>query len=145
MNEKEYPTKKGACLTPGRLSVLRSRVEQINAVLKQQEVNASYGVELGGGLLYKLHLGAGIYLSVSEKFNGVNIRRYWIPEGQDTPIPTKNGIYLPMGQWKALVAKIDQLVNAHPELVVSQPCVFSHENQIGFIDCAECSPFGWIS
>src|SRR6266516_7749102 len=29
MGDKEYPTKKGVCLTPGRLSSLRRRIEEI--------------------------------------------------------------------------------------------------------------------
>src|SRR4051812_808463 len=44
---KEYPTKKGACFTPGRLMALHERIESIDEVLRQQEVNASYNVTIG--------------------------------------------------------------------------------------------------
>ena len=40
MGEKEYPTKKGACFTPGRLQILRGKIADIDANLNQQEVNA---------------------------------------------------------------------------------------------------------
>ena len=141
-NGKEYPTKRGVSFTPGRLNVLRSKIGEIDTALNQQEVNASYNVELGDGLLYKTHLGAGVYASVSEKFQGVNIRRNWLPEGQVAIVPTKNGIYLPTDQWKSLKEKIDELLVVHPELIDVKPCI--HENQFDMVECKECMPFGWI-
>ena len=144
INGKEYPSKKGACLTPGRLAVLRENMGQIDTTLNQQEVNASYNIDLGGDLLFKLHLGGGVYVTVSEKFSGVDIRRYWLPEGQINPTPTKNGIFLPTTQWKALKEKIGNLILIHPELNDVRPCADSHENIGGMVECKECVPFGGI-
>ena len=74
MGKREYPTKKGACLTPGRLSVLRRKIGEIDEALRQQEINASYNVTYEGGvaLTYKTHLGDSIYVSVGGKCFGVN-------------------------------------------------------------------------
>jgi len=105
MFDREYPTKKGICLTPGRLKVLQGKIGEIDAVLNQQEVNASYGVSIDGGTLYKAHLGAGIYASIANNFTGVSLRRYWVPDGQLEVVPTKNGIFIPVSQWKWLKVK----------------------------------------
>lgn len=142
---KEYPTKKGASFTPGRLAVLRGKLPAIDAALHQQEVNESYSVTVEAGQLYKAHLGMGIYVSVNEKYPGVSIRRYWRPDGLEKPVPTKNGIYLPTSQWKVLLAKLDELLIAHPELLVAQECSLTHDNQMGILDCNECMPFGWMT
>ena len=146
MGDKEYPTKKGACFTPGRLSVLRGKIDEIDMMLLQQEVNASYNVTVGGEEpLYMAHLGAGIYASISEKYHGVSLRRYWMPEGQQAIIPTKNGIYLPANQWIALKFKLDELMATHPGLIDAVECINTHEgNQMGMIECRECTPFGWL-
>ena len=142
MGEREFPTKKGVCFTPGRLSVLRGKIEEIDEALRQQETNASYGVE-AGPTLYKVHLGAGIYASVSENYNGVSLRRYWVPEGQLSAVPTRNGIYLPASQWRALKVKLEELMNAHPELREAKECVNSHDSHMEMVECRECMPFGW--
>jgi len=144
LNGKLYPTKKGVSFTPGRLSVLRSNIGKIDLALQQQEVNASYSVNVGGVLL-KVHLGAGIYATVSEEFKGVSLRRHWMPEGQNEPVPTKNGIYLPTAQWNSLKIKLDELLATYPDLLIAESCNFTHQNQMGMLDCNECCPFGWFS
>jgi len=143
--EREFPTKKGVCFTPGRLSILRRKIGEIDEALRQQEINASYNVTYDGVTLsYKAHLGGGIYASVNGKYFGVSLRRYWIPEGQQEIIPTKNGIYLPKSQWSALKRKIEDLLIAHPELVDAQGCISSHDGQLEAMECRECMPFGWM-
>ena len=144
MGEREYPTKKGVCFTPGRLRVLRGKIGEIDEALRQQEVNTSYNVSLEGRSLYRTHLGAGIYASISEQFKGVSLRRYWVPEGQQAVVPTKNGIFIPASQWPVLKVKINELLAAHPELSDAVECINSHDNQFGLLDCRECMPFGWI-
>ena len=142
MGEKrEYPTKIGVCFTPGRLKALCRNIEEIDEELRQRNANASYKVDRGE-VVYKAHLGAGIYASVNNKFNGVDLRRYWVPEGQLTAVPTRNGIYLPEYQWRALKIKLNELMCIHPELTVAEECF--HQNQMDMIDCHECMPFGLL-
>src|SRR2546425_418340 len=136
--ERTYPSKKGVALTPVRLRTLMNKMEEIDEQLKQANATAAYKVEQS---TYKTHLGAAIYAAVDKKYHGVDLRRYWVPERQTTVFPTRNGIYLPSSQWASLKEKLNELVVARPELTVVEDCF--HQNQMGFIDCRECSPFGW--
>src|SRR6267154_53892 len=139
LGEKTYPTKKGVCLTTSRLKSLTNKLDEIDEQLKQASSSASYKVEQS---LYKSHLGAGIYASVGSEFKGVDLRRYWVPEEQMLPIPTRNGIFLSLAQWNSLKQKIPKLLAAHSELNSAEECF--HANQMGYIGCKECMPFGWI-
>ena len=138
---REYPTKAGVCFTPARLKAFCRRVEEIDEQLRQRSATASYKVDQGE-VTYKTHIGAGIYASVSSKLNGVDLRRFWVPPGQLTIVPTKNGIYLPTFQWRAQKLKLDELIRIHPELAAAEECF--HQNQMDIIDCRECMPFGLI-
>ena len=51
MGQCEYPTKKGVCFTPGRLKMLRNRIEDIDEYLKEKSKESEP---------YNTHLGAGI-------------------------------------------------------------------------------------
>ena len=82
------PTKRGASFTPGRLRVLLAKTEKIDEQLKLISSSAP-----GKGVQYKTHLGAGIYAAIDDKFNGVNLRHYWAPEGQATIVATRNGVF----------------------------------------------------
>jgi hypothetical protein len=148
VEDKIYPTKKGACFTSSRLRALRERIEFIDAILSQLEVNESYNVTVGGGgddPLFKEHLGGGIYVTIHEKYRGVNLRRYWMPPAQNISIvPTKNGIFIPALQWGKLKVKLDELLAAYPELMDAPICNDTHGgNQMEFFECRECTPFGY--
>jgi len=142
---KEFPTKRGACFTLGRLRALRDRVAVIDSMLQQLEVNASYNVTIGLDPVYKEHLGGGIYAVINEKYRGVDLRRYWMPPAQNILIiPTKNGIYLPATQWAALKSKLDELLIAYPDLMNATVCCNTHDgNQMELYNCRECTPFGY--
>jgi hypothetical protein len=133
-----YPTKKGACFTPIRLKVLVEKFAELDEELKQLNSDEIYKVSKGS---YRSHLGGGIYASVQAPFNGIDIRRYFIPEGMQTEVPTKNGIFIPNSQWAKLKIKLNEVISTNPELSLVETCF--HQNQIGMIECRECSPFGW--
>jgi len=136
---RTYPSKKGAAFTPARLKVLLNKIEEIDEELRQQSATVSYKVEKG---VYKTHLGGGVYATVGGKFHGVDLRRYWVPPKQLREMPTRNGIFLPMSQWRSLKAKLNDLLAEHPEVRISEECF--HQNQMGLLDCRECLPFGWM-
>jgi len=124
---------------------LREKIATIDEMLRQQEINAAYNVTLAEPTLYKAHLGAGIYVSISENYPGVSLRRHWMLKGQQEVIPTKNGIYLPRKQWAALKIKLEELLAAYPELDHVTICANSHDgNQMGVLTCRECAPFSWL-
>ena len=137
MGECEYPTRKGVCFTPARLWMLRTKIDEIDEQLKLQSAPHPQPSPA-----YKVHLGAGVYVSTGNGFNCVDIRRHWIPEGQSTITPTKCGIALSPRQWTSLKEKLTELLTLHPELAAAEPCF--HQNQEGMIDCRECTPFGWL-
>jgi len=132
MGQGEYPTKKGVCFTPGRLKTLRNKLDEINENLKNHSDILT---------AYKAHIGAGIYVSI-DKFNGVDFRRHWIPEGHPCIVPTKRGIYLPAVQWRMFKEKLNELLNQFPSIAAAEECF--HQNQMELIDCRECLPFGWM-
>jgi hypothetical protein len=139
--DRAYPTKTGICFTPARLKALYQRIESIDEELKEQNAIAENKGEKRE-TLYKTHLGAGICVSVNGKFNGVDLRRFWLPPGQISAVPTRRGIYIPASQWQTLKIKINKLMQAHPELANAEIC--HHQNQMELYDCAECVPFGLL-
>ena len=143
---REYATKKGVCLTPGRLRALRRNIEPIDNLLSQLEMGVSYNVPAGRDEpLFKAHLGGAIFMTVSENYYGVNLRRYFQPAAQNiVTLPTKNGIYLTGVQWNAFKVKLDQLYAEYPELDKAIECCMSHGgNQMETFECRECTPFGY--
>jgi len=144
--EREYPTRKGVCLTPGHLRALRERVARIDNILAQLETNTTYIIPVKrGDPLFKEHLGGAIFATVSQNYLGVNLRRYFQPPAQNIQtLPTKNGIYLPLTQWSSLKAKLDELYDVYPELNNAVECHATHGgNQMEYFSCRECSPFGY--
>src|SRR6267154_4798768 len=69
MGDKEYPTKKGVCFTPGRLSVLREKIDLIDAMLM---LNANPILKTGEPT-YREHLGAGIYIEHQHRVDQINL------------------------------------------------------------------------
>src|SRR6267154_793842 len=69
MGDKEYPTKKGVCFTPGRLSVLRGKIDLIDAMLI---LNADPILKTGEPT-YREHLGAGIYIEHQHRVDQINL------------------------------------------------------------------------
>lgn len=130
MGQCEFPTKKGVCLTLNRVKLLRNKIDEIDEHLTVKSAE-----------VYKTHLGAGIYASVGE-YNGVDLRRYWIPEGKTEIVPTKRGIFLPTKQWESFKEKFNAMLTTYPGLGEGQECF--HQNQMELIDCRECLPFGWM-
>ena len=74
----------------------------------------------------------------------VNIRRYFIPPNSTKERPTRSGIALRLDEWETLISTIHDLHGTLPELKDATPCYASedHANQIGYLNCSECNPFG---
>ena len=100
MEEQKLLPMGGLCFTPGRLRALRNKIPEIDELLWRQNlsrVSRMYKVEQED-VVYRAHLGAGVYVSVDRKFNGVDLRRHWVPERQEAVVPTKEGIYMSIPQ-----------------------------------------------
>lgn len=136
IDNKLYPTKIGVSFTASRLKTFTNRFEEIDEQLKQMSADVSYKVRQSR---YKAHLGAGIYVSVDTKFNGVDLRRHWLPTNQFTPVPTKNGIYIQASQWNSLKEILKSLQGFHPDLWEAEECF--HRNLKEMLECRECFQF----
>ena len=130
MGQCEYPTKKGICLTPSRLKMLWIKINEIDESLNRRD----------GVTEQRLHLGNGLYVSTG-KLAGVDLRRYWIPEGQTDIVATKRGIFVTEFQWRLLKEKLGELLDAYPTLGAADVCY--HDNQPSLAQCRECLPFGY--
>jgi len=137
---KEYPTKRGVCLTPARLTVLRYKLEEIDDQVKLLDFPHPQPSPL-----YKMHLGRGIFVTVGNGYRCVDLRRYWRPEGSNEEKPSRSGIALTLKEWVVFKEKLGELMALSPHLAEAMPCSYSesHQNQIGMLECAECTPFGW--
>src|SRR6267154_1758091 len=133
VGDREILTMDGLCFTPRRLTVLMSKIREIDEVLWRQNISKVpkiYKVQ-SGDVVYRAHLGAGVY-----------VRRHWVPEGQLTIVPSKDGINMPTPQWNSFKQKLNDLLSLHPELFDAKECF--HEFSLDIIDCKECLPFGLL-
>lgn len=112
------------------------------------DVNVSAKVVANGGSNIKLrqHVGGGYYVSVTSGFRCVDIRKFYKPHGStEAEIkPTKRGVALRFDEFAHLCNLIEEINVAYPDLASAQPCFFDddHLNQLGWLSCTECHPFG---
>ena len=133
----EYPTKKGVSFTPGRLFMLRSKLDEIYNQFKLQQFP-----NLQPSPAYKHHIGGAIFVSTGQGFNCVDLRRHFIPEGKSFITPTKCGMAQSPNQWNSMKEKLVELLVLHPELESALPCM--RDGQEEMMQCRECMPFGWM-
>ena len=136
ITKKEYPTPKGIYLTPSRFANLMLQIEEIDRAVEQLKNKDDHFSEM------KTHLGGGTYLTVQNGYQCVNIRRYFLPEGKEVPLPTHSGIALRIPEWDVFRSLLNDIKNCTPELSVAIPC-FSTLGHDHPLLCHECSPFGW--
>ena len=102
------------------------------------------GGEGGRELQLRRHLGCGWYVTVKSNFACVNIRKYWIPNGEKEEVPSRFGIALRLPEWSQLVLGVDTVNDMAPEIAGAVPCDFQEShmgNQMCFFACKECNPF----
>src|SRR6267154_1891182 len=120
MGDHEILTVGGLCLTPGGLRVLRNKIGEIDELLWRQHISKVLEmckIQLGH-VAYRPHLGAGVYVSVANNFNGVDLQRHLVPDGQLTLVPTKEGISMPTSQWHSCRQKLNDLLSVHPNYLM---------------------------
>lgn len=136
-NEKGqlFPSKLGICLTQSRFATL-----QYFADLIKPQIEKLRNKE--GNVSFRFHLGGGIFLSANSDFPTINVRRYFLPDGQTSPHPTKKGIALRLREWDAIVEKFDDITKLLDKDIM--PCFLVEDHhlnmEMGF-NCPECNPF----
>lgn len=141
-SQRMYPTKKGIALNPVQMKTFLDAIIVVDA-----EVD-TFLTANPNEVKYQSHLGYGTYFTV-EIFNGYryyDVRRYFIPNGQNERIPTKIGIKLRKDQVEIIKNETSAIMNAVPELkeIGACECMFQ-ANQLGFLTCARCNPFDCIN
>lgn len=130
-NGRDYPTKVGVNLITTRWKMLQTLTNTIDREL-QQTTNPR-----------KYHLGGLVMAEVLPRGQFLDIRKYWLPDTQDTPVPTRKGITLDLKQWNLLKFHLNTIHDkCVPELTELVDCMSSHQNQEGYFDCVECYPKG---
>ena len=133
--EKLFPTQKGIGLTLRRWNELKLALPHIlENVGKYDSGNED--------VFYRHHLGGNVYVSITQGFPRVDLRKFWIPEGASDVCPTRKGISLGFQEFKALVETVPVVDGYVPELHAVVPCWSEddHQNQIGALRCQECNP-----
>ena len=86
------------------------------------------------------HLGRNFYVTVKSGFRLVNIRRWFIPDGQEELVASRTGIALTFQQWEKLEAAmpvVEELLQGELDNVTF--CEESHQNQLSALTCSNCS------
>ncbi|KAJ8310817.1 hypothetical protein KUTeg_012682 [Tegillarca granosa] len=92
---------------------------------------------------YRYHLGENVNVSIKTGFPVVHIRKWFLPEGQESVVPTRKGIALTFAQWYQLRCAIDfvaQLLKEQLATVTFCELRDDHLNQMGFFQCRRCNP-----
>lgn len=91
------------------------------------------------------HIGGGVFVSLSPGYPTVDIRHFWKPDDAPEPIPTKKGVTLNGNKLARLRDALQEMHESVPELKDTELCMFSesHQNQLGMLNCPECTPFGY--
>ena len=92
------------------------------------------------------HIGGTHYVSVTSGYQCVDFRKWFQPYGsKDGEIkPTKKGMALRFDEWADLCTLVTTINAKYPSLDSALPCYYDddHMNQVGWLNCTECNPFG---
>jgi hypothetical protein len=130
------PTITEFCLNFQRWNHLAWTFEEIERAVADHED--------GKDVHFKQHLGGNHYVQVNSGFKVVDLRRFWLPEGQTQIRATRKGIALNFDEFRKLVSLLESIVGILPELSSVEPCYLrsDHCNVLGALSCAECNPNG---
>ena len=126
--DTEHYLKKGVCLS----------MEQICALLHDFNTIDESMINKKDTRLF--HIKNNMFVSVSNKFQGLNIRIYFNSENGLTP--TKRGVFLRNQGWQNLRAILIDLENIILDIKHFTPCNirFDHLSIIGRLGCPNCNP-----
>ena len=126
-----YATPKGVFFNPSSFATLRLHADEITKALEE--------IESGQANDFKVHLGCGIFCTISAEYTFVNLRRYFPLDGK--LMPTTKGICLQKKEWIALKSLFETVKNLSPEIASASPCFFA-DDHITKSACPTCYPFG---
>jgi len=99
--EKIYPTKLGVHLTGTQFANLLLFIKEINNDSREFRENKMKS--------FKYNIGDGLFVTASNGFPVIHIRRYYQSEEMPIALPTKSGIALRYGEWDNLMNLIENV------------------------------------
>lgn len=133
-NNGLVPTKKGVTFPLSRWLMFESILPDIQNYLQNRSDEEM-----------KWHIGGGVYVSITPGYTTVDIRHFWKPDDALEPVPTRKGVTLNKHKLTRLLQVVEEVHQCIPELNDIELCAFneSHQNQLGLLNCPECTPFGY--
>lgn len=104
-----------------RVVVCGCRWAQFKACLEDID-EAVAQLRTGELVTFKQAIGSGYYVSVTKGFYCIDIRRFFMPQGETEAKPTRQGLALRVREWeewKSIITKIDEL---HADFATALPC-----------------------
>lgn len=93
---------------------------------------------------FKSHLGVNMYCTVDEDSVCVIIRQFWKSTGENEVVPTRKGLTIRPSEYHIFRLTLEKMEDFVSELLQTIPCVLTHENQEGMIQCSQCNPNGFL-
>ena len=133
-NNGLIPTKKGVTFSLSRWLMFESILPDIQNYLENRSNEEM-----------KWHIGGGVYVSITPGYTTVDIRHFWKPDDALEPVPTRKGVTLNKHKLVRLLEAVNEVHECVHELNDTELCAFSesHQNQLGMLNCPECTPFGY--
>jgi len=100
---------------------------------------------------YRRHIADAFFVSVTDGFACIGIRKYFMPYGLSAPgleRPTKAGISLNLDEWRdMMLIAIPAIAQMFPSLACAQACYedASHQTDAGKVACCSCNPFKFVN
>ena len=129
------PTKKGVSLPLKSYLVLHDKPQRLTTALRDVKAKIS-------GVHYSAHLGANVYATVKFPYQGINLRKWFLPkEARDGKLLPGSGIFLKSMEWETLLKVDTGIYDLIPQLRSVTRCRDSPDHaQLGWLSCKHCNP-----
>jgi hypothetical protein len=94
--------------------------------------------ETNDTVLEYFHLGGKIHVTVSSRFQTVDLRLFYYPSNEESLKPGRPGVALKFAEWKKLFEVLPD-INEKLNIDEVQPCYMSHTNILQSLSCEECN------
>lgn len=159
-----FPTKRGVALTRQQVCDLLSYADAIieymegrgrNDLVPEADEDGMYdddasatgasrsSIQPPSDLRY--HIGLNCFAVAKPEWNAVDLRVYWIPEGQTKLLPTRRGVMLKLEEFKRVKRQLHELYGVWRGLRNLQPCWSTHDSIKSQSSCEHCSPNRFIA
>ncbi len=113
------------CHSSGKMSFVRLKMPQVIQLLWESRRidDLLYGRNPYTAREQRIHLGANIFASVNKQYEGVSVRKWYTPEGQNESLrPGLLGVLLPPDAWRKLYDVLDKFVDYTPHHANDMAC-----------------------